>query len=171
MSEAMAATSSRLHPFMPAGSCIDGATMPMAEIPRGYVTSGAAPPQAPRTVSDWDQGHHGYLPCPADKSTRLWARALVGLTKRSGAPLMRPGSSLRFGVIPAVNRDDWLHVGMALHATGWPNAFEIWDAWSRTCPEKYNEADQRRTWDGFRGPRAGASITLGTVFHLATEQG
>ena len=73
--------------------------------------------------------------------------------------------------IPAVKRDVWLRVGMALHATGWRNALEIWDEWSRTCPEKYNETDQQKTWDSFRGPREGASVSLGTVYHLAREHG
>jgi hypothetical protein len=60
---------------------------------------------------------------------------------------------------------------MALHASGWPNSFDIWDTWSRTCPEKYDEADQRKTWDSFRGPREGGTITLRTIFHLAMEHG
>jgi hypothetical protein len=73
--------------------------------------------------------------------------------------------------IPAFNRDVWLRTGMALHASSWPNAFDLWDAWSRTCPEKYNEADQRKAWDSFGRPRKGASITLATVVHLARERG
>jgi hypothetical protein len=73
--------------------------------------------------------------------------------------------------IPAFNRDVWLRAGMALHASSWPNGFDLWDAWSRTCPEKYSEADQRKAWDSFGGPRKGASITLATVFHLAREHG
>jgi hypothetical protein len=75
------------------------------------------------------------------------------------------------GVISAINRDIWLRVGMALHSAGWPNAFEVWDEWSQTCPEKYNEADQQKTWDSFGRRRGGASITLGTLFHIATENG
>lgn len=44
--------------------------------------------------------------------------------------------------IPAHDRTVWRDVGMGLHSTGWENAFRIWDAWSRTVPKKYDEADQ-----------------------------
>jgi hypothetical protein len=97
--------------------------------------------------------------------------SLAALDETRWSPANEARLRSALSTIPAVSRDVWLRVGMALHATGWPNAFEIWDAWSRTCPEKHDEADQRKTWDSFRGPRAGASITLGTVFHLAREHG
>jgi Primase C terminal 2 (PriCT-2)/Bifunctional DNA primase/polymerase, N-terminal len=75
-------------------------------------------------------------------------------------------SALRF--IPAVKRDEWLKAGMALHASGWPNAFQIWDEWSRTCPEKYHKADQSRTWKSFgRTPYGKRGVTLGSIFHMA----
>jgi putative DNA primase/helicase len=73
-------------------------------------------------------------------------------------------------VIPAKDRDVWLRVGMALHSTGWPAAFEIWDMWSRTCPEKYSDADQQRTWKSFGRPRIGSSITIATIYRLAREK-
>ena len=60
---------------------------------------------------------------------------------------------------------------MALHATGWTNAFEIWGDWFDTYPEKYNDANQQRNWKSFGRPRDGLSITLGTLFHLAEEYG
>jgi hypothetical protein len=60
---------------------------------------------------------------------------------------------------------------MALHWAGWPNARALWDEWSATCPTKYNEAGQQRTWKSFGRPREGASITLATIFHLAKERG
>jgi hypothetical protein len=74
--------------------------------------------------------------------------------------------------IPANDYDTWLHIGMALHWLGWERAFQIWCEWSRTVPEKYNEADQRRTWESFdRQPTDGRAIRLGTLFHLAYENG
>ena len=47
-------------------------------------------------------------------------------------------------IIPAVKRDVWLRVGMALQATGWRNALEIWDEWSRTCPESTTKRINKR---------------------------
>jgi hypothetical protein len=97
-------------------------------------------------------------------------RRSLAETAWSPAAEARVRSALR--VIPAVSRDIWLRVGMALHTAGWVNAFQIWDDWARTCPEKYDEADQRRAWKSFsRRRRVGAPITLGTIFHLATEYG
>jgi hypothetical protein len=75
-------------------------------------------------------------------------------------------------VIPAFERQVWLNVGMALHWTNWREpAFRIWDEWSRTCPEKYNEADQRKTWTSFERPYDGAPITTSTIFHMAAQRG
>jgi len=104
------------------------------------------------------------------------ARDLAGRVQRNlSGPDWSPAEEARLrsalATIPAVSRDDWLHVGMALHSTNWPNAFEIWDAWSRTCPEKYDEADQQRTWESFGRPRDGQSIGIGTIFRLAGERG
>ena len=74
--------------------------------------------------------------------------------------------------IPADSRDVWLHVGMALHSTGGgETAFRLWDRWSRTCPEKYDEVNQRKTWESFDRPRSGARITIATIFHTAREMG
>jgi hypothetical protein len=54
-------------------------------------------------------------------------------------------------VIPAHDYDTWLRIGMALHWTGWGEpAFQIWDEWSRTAPEKYDEAVLRQKWGSFK---------------------
>lgn len=69
--------------------------------------------------------------------------------------------------IPADNREDWLRVGMALESTGaGPQAFGLWTEWAQTS-EKYDPADQRRTWDSFK--RDG--VTLASLFGLAREHG
>jgi hypothetical protein len=73
--------------------------------------------------------------------------------------------------IPAVEREVWLHVGMALHSTGWPNAFEMWCSWSLGCPEKFNEAEQQKAWASFDRRRDGRAITIATVYRLARENG
>ncbi len=61
---------------------------------------------------------------------------------------------------------------MALHIGRNGSAhFQIFDDWSRTVPEKYDEGDQRKTWDSFGRPRVGARITAATLFHMARERG
>jgi hypothetical protein len=84
----------------------------------------------------------------------------------SPAAEARLRSALRF--IPAVKRDVWLKVGMAIHRTGWWRARALWDEWAQTCPEKYDEADQSRTWNSFdRSPYGKAGVTLGSIFYMA----
>jgi hypothetical protein len=74
--------------------------------------------------------------------------------------------------IPARDRDIWLFVGMGLHWIGWGQpAFQIWDDWSRTAPEKYDEADQRKTWKSFDRPYRGAKRTVATIYAMAKERG
>lgn len=81
----------------------------------------------------------------------------------------RVRAALKF--IPADDRQIWLHVGMALHWTGWGDkARTIWGEWSKTAPDKFDENDQAKTWRGFRSQRDRAK-TLATVFALAIENG
>lgn len=73
--------------------------------------------------------------------------------------------------IPAMDRETWLTIGMALHHeySGTIDGFIIWDIWSQKCPEKYNTSDQKRTWDSFRPHQNGK--TAASIFHLATTFG
>ena len=71
--------------------------------------------------------------------------------------------------IPSDERDTWLMVGMALHWTRWPSARAIWDDWSEGS-EKFDEADQDKTWLGFRVNRDQCT-TLGSLFKLAQGNG
>ena len=70
MCEAMAGTPSRLHPFTPAALCIDGATMPLAEIPS--LSWEAAPEQALALVDTIR--HSDDADSPAARHARLEAR-------------------------------------------------------------------------------------------------
>jgi RecA-family ATPase len=73
--------------------------------------------------------------------------------------------------ISSEGRTEWINVGMALHETGWDNAFDIWDEWSKTAPAAYDADDQRKTWESFSRPFNGTRITLATLFDLAIKQG
>ena len=119
--------------------------------------------------------------CPVSGSLPPWlngrfqrdtaSAAVAGINDTQWTPEFdaRVRSALSF--IPAKDRQTRVQVGMALHATGWTNAFEIWGDWLHTYPEKYNDANQQRNWKSFGRPRDGLSITLGTLFHLAEEYG
>ena len=74
--------------------------------------------------------------------------------------------------IPADERDMWRDMGFALHSLGWgEKGFEIWTDWSRTCPEKYDEADQQKTWESFDRPYDGPKITAKSIFYTARQHG
>lgn len=66
--------------------------------------------------------------------------------------------------IPASDRSVWLDVGMAIHSWDTHEGFALWDAWSRTAADKYEETRQRPTWDGFEASK-GRSIR--TLFYYA----
>lgn len=75
-------------------------------------------------------------------------------------------------MIPALERETWLHVGMALHKdVGGALGFELWGTWSQTCPEKYDPQDLARVWRSFTRKPMGQAIQLGTVFDLAYRNG
>lgn len=73
--------------------------------------------------------------------------------------------------IPAVDREIWLTVGMALHHEygGTNDGYEEWDRWSQKFPEKYDAHDQKRTWYSFKPHQSGK--TSASIFHLATTFG
>ena len=79
--------------------------------------------------------------------------------------------------VPSLDRDRWLRVGLALADLeaadpDWPGR-EIWDAWSKTSPEKFDPRDQDRSWHGFlnRCDYDGERVTVATIFHWAREAG
>ena len=78
--------------------------------------------------------------------------------------------------IPAFDRDTWLKIGFALHDLAaadprWPSR-PMWDEWSRTCPKKFNEADEDKTWVSFVGrDYSGQRAGIGTIYHLAKQHG
>ncbi|WP_242558146.1 MULTISPECIES: phage/plasmid primase, P4 family [Pandoraea] len=68
--------------------------------------------------------------------------------------------------IPAQDRAVWLRIGMAVHSWDAEAGFEIWDQWSRSAPEKYDEARQKSTWADFD---PNGSLTIKTVRYYADQ--
>ena len=106
---------------------------------------------------------------PGAKIIPLHAKASGEGLREAEAERIRSALS----VIPTDDRDIWLKIGAALHdLVGWgEEARQIWDAWSRTCPEKFDEADQAKAWRSFDRGYDGEKVTLGTLFTLAKEHG
>lgn len=73
--------------------------------------------------------------------------------------------------IPSDDRDDWLRVGMALHAEGrgGDEAEAVWRKWSRES-DKFDARDQARVWRSFADDR-GRAVGIGSLYDLAKAHG
>lgn len=116
----------------------------------------------------------GAIPSPLPD----WLRNLsISTTAPTHDVILRPIEAREFAdclaALPAIPNDDrevWLHVGFALHSTGYDQqAFDAWDAWSRTSI-KYDPVDQTRVWRSFRA-KGIAGVTKATIFALAMQAG
>lgn len=61
---------------------------------------------------------------------------------------------------------DWVNVGMALHAEGLPSS--VWDEWSRN-DSRYHAGECERKWHTFGN--GSTQVTMGTVYHMAQQYG
>jgi putative DNA primase/helicase len=133
-----------------------------------------APTLAPDWIIKYARGDHTPDPAAPLASSRPQVCDQLNLyadpPPYSEAEEVRIWSMLR--CIPALSYDDWLHVGMALHWLGWgERGYQIWCAWSRTVPEKYDESTQREKWESFNRSSDRKPITLGTLVHMAKAGG
>lgn len=60
----------------------------------------------------------------------------------------------------------WINVGQALHATEAPEAFDLWDEWSKTAPNYDGSTD--RKWRTFR---AGGGLHVESIFAWSRDAG
>ena len=63
---------------------------------------------------------------------------------------------------------EWTNVGAALHKEGLPCS--LWEEWSATDTVRYHAGECERKWRTF-GNYAGTEVTMGTVYHMAVENG
>ena len=86
--------------------------------------------------------------------------------KPSSDELAKIEAALAF--IPATDRDNWLKVGFAIKSHLGDGGWELFDEWSQTAPESYDEGENRSQWETFQ---ADGGVTIGTLFHLAKQNG
>ena len=67
---------------------------------------------------------------------------------------------------PDVDYDVWISVGMALHSTGSPDAFSVWDKWSSHGKKYRGSDDLSRHWVTFRRDKPNG-VTVRTIEYLA----
>lgn len=73
---------------------------------------------------------------------------------------------LRLLSCPECSYEEWIRVGMGLKNSGF--AFELWDKWSATDADRYNQHECRKQWDGFT---AGGGYTAATVAQVCKDHG
>lgn len=67
----------------------------------------------------------------------------------------------------ACSYEEWVSVGMALHAEGC--AYDVWDAWSRADPARYHDGECERKWMTFG--HSPDQVTGGTIVQMAKDAG
>jgi len=68
--------------------------------------------------------------------------------------------------VPADDRETWVKVGMAIKSELGDSGFSLWDGWSQSA-DNYSERAARDVWRSIKG----GSIGIGTLFHIAKENG
>ncbi len=142
----------------------------------------------PEWLRQWSQGYEiankntiepfdglGQLPAHLQsKNTKnISAQALESL-KTVWSPSEQARLTSALSSIPSNSYEIWFQIGMALKTLDWERsdgssiAFELFDSWSQTTPDKYAQTACEDKWRSF-GRRPG--ITLGTVYHLAQQHG
>ena len=121
----------------------------------------------PSPLPGWiaDMSRQQAAPMPADQ-----VRQFAGVRPLADAEVAEIVAAL--AMIPAVERETWLHVGMALHKdVGGALGYELWCTWSQRCADKFDPQDQLRVWRSFTRKPMGQAVQLGTVFDLAYKHG
>jgi putative DNA primase/helicase len=113
-------------------------------------------------------------PIPPEVLRRLRAtveQARQGHKSAAPAPLPQSGaakveSALAY-VSPDCGYDDWIAIGMAVHAELGAAGFAVWDAWSARSEKYPGERELRGHWKSFRP----GAITGATLYGRATAAG
>ena len=69
--------------------------------------------------------------------------------------------------VNADDRDTWVRMAFAVKNGLGERGFELWDSWSRTS-DKYDATSAKSTW---RSAKSEGGVTIGSLFHLALEEG
>lgn len=67
----------------------------------------------------------------------------------------------------SLNYEEWVSVGMALHAEGYD--WSLWDSWSQRDPARYHSGECRNKWASFG--RSSTEVTGGTLVQIAKDNG
>lgn len=151
----------------------------------GLTVQDVLPPSThPDTNRSYEWGGHGSfdnLPTMPQALVELW-HSLISHTDDELPPsdpklieLETIRSALEF-IDPGISREEWIHVGMALHHAGEvignnDAAMMLFNTWSAKSKDKYKgERDIRTVWRSFKS-MANRGIRIDTLFYYARENG
>ena len=118
-------------------------------------------------------GHYSKIPIIPIKILTMW-RELINANEISSIPVEPTGSdwleiqSATESINPSCGYEDWMCVGMALHSTGNPAAYQTWNTWSSRS-EKYQPGEMANKWNSFKDVPDG--ITINTLYKMALDNG
>ena len=116
-------------------------------------------------------------PCRGGQAEELWdlfkkATAPTASTSASTSAKKSVGRAEIVDLLAAIPSDlpysDWYRVAAALKNEDL--FFEVFDEWSKTCPEKYDAEACKKTWDSVGGPDH-PEITVKTLYYLRAKYG
>lgn len=141
--------------------------------------SAACHPQTRRPYIWAGSGHWSRLPVIPMALLDLWQSLLattsaITSTTPTDATWTEITEALEH-INPDCPRDQWIMVGMGLHAHGAQSnqidqAFKVWNAWSAKGKKYPGEREIAQQWASFREDKATA-VTMGSVFKLARNAG
>jgi putative DNA primase/helicase len=133
-----------------------------------FTFTGRRYPGTPDTVNAISAPTLGRLKATVDSGKK---RAADGAPSTAPAPELagraKVESALAF-VSPDCGYDDWIHLGMAIHAELGADAFDVFDAWSAKSSKYAGSAQCLAHWKSFK---AGGGLSGATIFKLAMDAG
>lgn len=123
-------------------------------------------------------GHWTRLPQIPETLLALWVREMARANERPAAPTGPLSADWQEidaavnAISPDCSRDEWVQVGMALHAAGVEtgqeaHAAHVWHTWSQRSKAKYPGPREMETqWRSFTTNKSNR-VSLGTLYHLA----
>lgn len=138
---------------------------------RQYFTVTGSPfPGTPPEVAPIDPKVLGRLKATVDAAKGRHGASSPSAVQASALPIdarAKMQSALAF-VDPTCGYDDWLRIGMAIHAELGDDALSVWDAWSAGSAKYPGRTVLETHWKSFK---PGGGVTGATVFKLAGDRG
>jgi hypothetical protein len=69
----------------------------------------------------------------------------------------------------AIDRKDWINMGLAIHNTLGDSGLKLFDKFSRLCPDKYDEDAVETEYNSFTPMQTGG-LTMGSIKHWAQKE-